>query len=73
MGQKVNRSELAAAFGVALTTVDVWVRGGCPFDQRGSGKGKPWVFDIADVHNWHLQRARSEAGGQALLLNFRCE
>lgn len=51
-GNKVNRAELASVFGVSLPTIDVWVRNGCPFDVRGAGKGKPWVFDTADVAAW---------------------
>lgn len=59
-GNKVNRTELAATFGVSLPTVDQWVRDGCPFDQRGAGKGKPWVFDTADVAAWREARARDD-------------
>lgn len=59
-GNKVNRTELAATFGVSLPTVDQWVRDGCPFDQRGAGRGKPWVFDTADVAAWREARARDD-------------
>lgn len=60
---KANRAELAEFFGVALTTVDAWVRLGCPFDQKGS-PGREWRFDTAAVVRWREDRARAEAGGQ---------
>jgi phage terminase Nu1 subunit (DNA packaging protein) len=60
---KANRAELARMFGIALTTVDTWLRLGCPFDQKGA-PGREWVFDTADVARWREERARAEAGGQ---------
>jgi phage terminase Nu1 subunit (DNA packaging protein) len=62
-GNKVNRSGLAAVFGVSLPTVDAWVRAGCPFDQRGGVGGQQWEFDTADVARWREQRAADDAGG----------
>ena len=62
-GQKVNRRELAAVFGVSLPTVDSWVQQGCPFDQRGAS-GREWVFDTADVAQWREERAAADAGGE---------
>lgn len=61
-GQKVNRKQLAAVFGISLPTVDAWLRAGCPFDQRGAS-GKEWIFDTAEVMRWREQRATDEAGG----------
>jgi len=62
-GNKVNRAELAATFGVAVTTVDAWIRAGMPVEQRAAGKGKPWVFDTAVVNRWREQRAADDAAG----------
>lgn len=62
-GQKVNRSELSAIFGVSLPTVDAWVRSGCPGVKMGSGKGGGWEFDTAEVALWLQKRAADEAGG----------
>ena len=61
-GQRVNRSQLADVFGISLPTVDAWVRGGCPFVQRGAS-GKEWAFDTAEVSRWREQRAADEASG----------
>lgn len=61
-GKKVNRTELANVFGVAMNTVDAWVRAGCPYDEKGQGR-KPWVFDTADVAGWREDMAANEAGG----------
>ena len=63
-GRQVNRSELAAVFGVSLTTVDTWVRAAMPVVQPAAGKGKPWIFDTAAVNRWREQRAAAEAAGQ---------
>ena len=46
-----NKAELAEFFGVALTTVDQWLRRGCPYVQRGS-RGIQWKFDFLDVAKW---------------------
>jgi len=62
-GNKVNRAELSSTFGVSLPTIDAWVRNGCPFDQKGMGKGKPWIFDTADVAAWREQKAGDDAVG----------
>lgn len=63
-GQTVTRSGLAEVFGVALPTVDGWVRAGCPYITKG-GRGKQWEFDTADVAGWLRDRAVSDAtGGQ---------
>ena len=60
---KANRAELARVFGIALTTVDTWLRLGCPYDQKGA-PGREWVFDTADIARWREERVRAEAGGQ---------
>lgn len=62
-GQKVNRTQLGAVFGKSLPTIDQWVRDGCPYDQKGSGKGRPWIFDTADVAAWLQSRVREEVEG----------
>lgn len=57
-GKVVNRSELADIHGVALTTIDTWVRGNCPVLQRGA-RGIEWAFNTADVARWREdERAR---------------
>lgn len=62
-GQKVNRSGLAAVFGVSMPTVDSWLRNGCPGVKEGVGKGGSWTFDTAEVSQWLQKRAADEAGG----------
>lgn len=62
-GLMVTRVALADAFGVALTTVDSWVRAGCPYIQRG-GRGRDWKFNTADVGQWRCDRARDEVLGK---------
>ena len=46
-----NRSELSHCFGVAKTTVDSWVKRGCPIRFQG-GKGIASEFDTAEVVIW---------------------
>jgi terminase small subunit / prophage DNA-packing protein len=61
-GNEVSRNQLAEAMGVALPTVDHWVRAGCPFVERG-GPGKQWRFNTADVIAWRIEKIRDEATG----------
>ncbi|WP_323162852.1 terminase small subunit [Stenotrophomonas maltophilia] len=61
-GQRVNRSQLAAVFGISLPTVDAWVKAGAPYVTKG-GSGKEWAFDTADVARWREERAANEASG----------
>lgn len=63
-GSRVNRAGLADIFGVALTTIDTWVRAGCPVLERG-GRGKEWAFDTAAVARWREQSAATAAAGDA--------
>ena len=62
-GKQVNRSHLAETFGVALPTVDAWVKKGVPVVTRG-GRGQEWVFDTAAVARWLRDQAAAEAGGK---------
>ena len=50
-GKTWTRKEVAEHFDIALTTVDAWVRKGCPVVKKG-GKGVPSVYDSAAVFNW---------------------
>lgn len=63
MGVKLNRSGLAEYMGVALTTVDRWVKEGCPVVQRGS-RGVEWAFDSADIAKWYADRAVAATAGE---------
>jgi len=46
-----NKADVASWFGVSLTTVDQWLRRGCPYMQRGE-RGKQWQFDLLGVAKW---------------------
>lgn len=61
-GQAVTRQGLADVFGVALPTVDGWVRQGCPYLKKG-GRGAQWEFDTAAVATWMRDKAAAEAKG----------
>lgn len=61
---RVNRSDLASVFGIAPTTVDAWIKAGCPYLERPTGRGKGWAFDTAAVARWREQRAAEEASGR---------
>jgi len=54
---KVNRTEMAHILSVALTTLDAWVREGCPVTRDGRNV----IFDTADVVKWTLERERNRA------------
>lgn len=61
-GRTVNRTGLAEVFGVALPTVDMWRKDGCPVVTMG-GRGKEWEFDTAEVANWLRERDVRAATG----------
>lgn len=63
-GQDLTRAGVSECFGVALNTVDAWVRQGCPVVQRGAGKGIPWKFNSADVARWLREKAKADALGE---------
>lgn len=69
-GLKLNRAELAKAFGISLVTVDAYIRRGLPFDQRGS-KGKPWIFDSVAVSDWLRQKDVEEALGDLKDIDYK--
>lgn len=62
-GQIVNRTGLSDVFGVALNTIDSWVRQGCPVIQRGAGRGQEWQFNTRDVAQWLQDKRVREATG----------
>jgi len=62
-GQNVSRAGLAEVFGVALTTVDSWVKKGCPVVVRGHGKGQEWKFNTAQISSWLQDEAVDRATG----------
>jgi phage terminase Nu1 subunit (DNA packaging protein) len=53
----MNRAQLAAALGIARTTVDAWVQRGCPVHKPAKAKGSPAAFDVGRVLRWKLQDA----------------
>lgn len=61
-GLTVNRGEMADLAGIAPTTLDAWVRRGCPAVARG-GHGRPWAFNSADVFAWRLEDVRAQVKG----------
>lgn len=47
-----NRSAIAKAFSVSLTTIDSWIRRGMPYvESPDCGKGG-WQFDLEAVKRW---------------------
>ena len=62
-GHIVNRTGLSDVFGVALNTIDSWIKRGCPVVQKGGGRGQEWKFNTADVGKWLRADAAAEAKG----------
>jgi len=46
-----NKLQVSEFFDVSVKTVDLWVRRGCPFIQRGDVR-TPWIFDLLAVSEW---------------------
>ncbi|WP_298938126.1 terminase small subunit [uncultured Ruegeria sp.] len=61
-GLILNRTETADQFGIAMTTLDDWVRRDCPVVQRG-GRGRPWQFNTADLMKWREADIRAQSQG----------
>ena len=59
-GEIVTRDRCAAIFGIAKTTLDAWVRKGCPVYQNAPRKGVPAQYDTAAVAEWQVNRALVE-------------
>lgn len=62
MAKTLNRTELAAALGVSLPTIDRWRKDGMPVVTSGS-KGVEWAFDLAAVVAWRVKIQVDAAGG----------
>jgi phage terminase Nu1 subunit (DNA packaging protein) len=60
MPKRLNRAETAEHMGVNPTTLDRWVREGCPVAERGS-RGIEWQFDLPAVIKWWGNRRADEA------------
>lgn len=64
----LNRIETANHFGIAATTLDDWIRRGCPVVQRGS-RGVQWQINSAEVHKWREDDIRSQSTGTKVATN----
>lgn len=51
-GKTLNRAEMAGFFGVAKTSIDEWIRRGCPVQKKANTKGKRVEFNSAEVFKW---------------------
>ena len=65
-GRTVNRSEIAEIFGVDVTTIDRWIRRGCPLQRRGGG-GRPHEFNTKAVHEWHVDQAAGDEPAEGVI------
>ena len=63
MAKNLNKSELAAAFDVSMTTIANWVRRGCPVEERGSN-GKSYEFILSEVIKWRQANNDSQTSTQ---------
>ncbi len=52
-----NKLQVSEFFNVSFKTVDLWVRRGCPFIQRGDLR-TPWIFDLLAVAEWRYTRPK---------------
>lgn len=59
-GVEMTKAQIATLFGEPLSTVDGWVRQGCPC-RRGGNVRAPLTFDSAEVIAWRrIEIARTE-------------
>lgn len=57
---KLNRQEMADLLAVDPTTLDRWVRQGCPVIEK-AGKGRPASFEAGAVVRWYAAREADKA------------
>jgi phage terminase Nu1 subunit (DNA packaging protein) len=65
----MSKVDLANCLGVTPITVGKWVREGCPYVSKGN-RGKPWLFNTADVAAWRQDRAVQRAIGDTSALDI---
>jgi phage terminase Nu1 subunit (DNA packaging protein) len=53
----LNKLQVSEFFNVSIKTVDLWVRRGCPYIQRGDLR-TPWIFDLLQVLEWRFTRPK---------------
>ncbi len=70
MTKHVNRSQLAENLGVNLSTIDNWVRDGCPYISRPvrQGVGR-WEFSVSAVFEWRINRERQAVLGDVVTID----
>lgn len=51
--RKASKADVAEFFEMTVTSVDGWIRRGCPVVQRGK-QGQAWVFDLLAVAEWRF-------------------
>lgn len=56
-GRIMSRKEICKVFGIALTTLDSWVKNGCPVLKK-AGSGVPSEYDSGRVHEWRVNYRR---------------
>lgn len=60
-GELVTRERMSAILGIAKTTLDEWVRRGCPVHRPSARKGIPSQYDTAAVLDWR----QADLGGES--------
>jgi phage terminase Nu1 subunit (DNA packaging protein) len=64
-GQIANRDEMAGILGISVTTLDRYVRAGCPVVERAENR-REYRFNSADVIAWREEReAQAKAASPA--------
>lgn len=51
----MNKREIAEKFEISLTSLDGWIRRGCPVKTRGA-RGFAWDLDPAAIESWRKDR-----------------
>ena len=64
-----NRSEIAQLFAVSPTTIDAWIRRGCPIEARG-GHGRSHVFSIPKVVAWRISEVADQNEPSGDVISF---
>lgn len=59
--RKANKAEVADFFQIDQSTLQRWIRHGCPVLQQGN-QGTPWTLDLLEVARWRFGGSSPESG-----------
>ncbi len=57
--RSANKAEVAEFYDVTISTIEAWIRRGCPVVQRGR-RGSPWILDLLAIAEWRYGATKDD-------------